>query len=185
MNWTELLKSEIEGTYAITDKLFDMVDKNRLDWKPSEENNWMTTGQLLVHICIACGAPMCGYVTGDWGIPEDFDVNSLLPEDVDINSLTPEEMQGMLPPAEKLPTVSSLSEAKDYLEEDRQLALDMLAECAEEKLANETASAPWDTTEVILGHRLLGMTAHLRQHTNQLFYYLKLQGKPVNTSHLW
>jgi hypothetical protein len=26
---------------------------------------------------------------------------------------------------------------------------------------------------------------HLQQHKGQLFYYLKLQGKPVNTEHLW
>ena len=36
-----------------------------------------------------------------------------------------------------------------------------------------------------LGHRLLGMIGHLTQHKAQLFYYLKLQGKPVNTMHLW
>jgi hypothetical protein len=26
---------------------------------------------------------------------------------------------------------------------------------------------------------------HLAQHKGQLFYYLKLQGKPVNTTDLW
>ncbi|MDE0394080.1 MAG: hypothetical protein OYK82_04805, partial [Gammaproteobacteria bacterium] len=30
-----------------------------------------------------------------------------------------------------------------------------------------------------------GMIWHLAQHKGQLFYYLKLQGKPVNTMHLW
>jgi hypothetical protein len=29
------------------------------------------------------------------------------------------------------------------------------------------------------------MIQHLAQHKGQLFYYLKLQGKPVNTAHLW
>ncbi len=29
------------------------------------------------------------------------------------------------------------------------------------------------------------MIEHLKQHKGQLFYYLKLQGKPVNTSDLW
>jgi hypothetical protein len=29
------------------------------------------------------------------------------------------------------------------------------------------------------------MVGHLAQHKGQLFYYLKLQGKPVNTAHLW
>jgi uncharacterized damage-inducible protein DinB len=38
---------------------------------------------------------------------------------------------------------------------------------------------------MILGHRLLSMVLHITQHKGQLFYYLKLMGKPVNTSDLW
>jgi len=91
----------------------------------------------------------------------------------------------MLPPAEKLPTVVSVVEAKELLAKDKQLSLDILAECDEDKLSNETVSAPWDPTDIILGYRLLQMVAHLSQHKSQLFYYLKLLGKPVNTSHLW
>ncbi len=172
MSWIELLKSEIEDTYKVTDRLLDLVDDDRLDWKPSKENNWMTTGQLLMHVTSACGAAMCGFVTGDWGLPEGIDVSNLSPEE-------------MLPAAEKLPTVDSVAEAKELLAKDKQLALDMLAECDEDKLANETVSAPWDPTDIILGYRLLQMAAHLSQHKSQLFYYLKLQGKPVNTGHLW
>jgi len=33
--------------------------------------------------------------------------------------------------------------------------------------------------------RLHEMVNHLNQHKGQLFYYLKLQGKAVNTMHLW
>ncbi len=172
MNWLELLKSEIEYSYKVTDGLIDLVDGDRLDWKPSTENNWMTMGQLLRHLTSACGAPIRGFVTGDWGIPEGVDVEDLSPEE-------------MLPPAEKLPTVGSLMEAKELLAKDRQLALDMLAECDEDKLANHRTRAPWDPTEMVLGHRFLQMVAHLSQHKSQLFYYLKLQGKPVNTGHLW
>ncbi|MFC1692884.1 DinB family protein [Candidatus Latescibacterota bacterium] len=187
MNWTELLKSKIEYTYGITDGLLDLVEDDTLDWKPSTGNNWMTTGQLLMHICIACGAPIRGYVIGDWGLPEGINIDDLspeemgLPEGINIDDLSPEEM---LPPAEKLPTLGSVTEAKEFLAEDKQLALDMLAKCDEDKLANETASAPWDQTEIILGYRFLQMVAHLSLHKSQLFYYLKLQGKPVNTSHL-
>ena len=47
MNWTELLKSEIEYNYSVTEGLLDLVDEGSLTWKPSSENNWMTTGQLL------------------------------------------------------------------------------------------------------------------------------------------
>ena len=38
---------------------------------------------------------------------------------------------------------------------------------------------------MLLGHRLLQMVDHLKQHKGQLFYYLKLQGKPVSTTDLW
>lgn len=37
-----------------------------------------------------------------------------------------------------------------------------------------------------LGQRMLQMVGHLTQHQGQLYYYHpKLQGKPVNTMHLW
>lgn len=35
-----------------------------------------------------------------------------------------------------------------------------------------------------LGVRLMQTVGHLTQHKSQLFYYLKLQGRPVNTMHL-
>lgn len=45
--------------------------------------------------------------------------------------------------------------------------------------------APWDPTAMPLGQRLLEMVGHLKNHKGQLFYYLKLQGLPVNTTHLY
>lgn len=181
MNWTELLTSEIESVYKATQGLLDLVDEESLDWKPSEGSDWMTTGQLLMHLAISCGAPMCGYVTGDWGLPEGVDINDFS-QVREVIGLSEEED---LPPAEKMPSIGSVSEAKEFLAEDKQLALDMVAKCDEDKLANHPSKAPWDDTEVILGYRLLHMVAHLNHHKAQLFYYLKLQGKPVNTSHLW
>jgi hypothetical protein len=38
---------------------------------------------------------------------------------------------------------------------------------------------------MLLGHRLLSMVLHVMQHKGQLYYYLKLQGNPVNTGDLW
>ncbi len=172
MSWKGLLKREIEDTYKTTNGLLDLTDDEQLDWKPATGSNWMTTGQLLMHITNACGACFKGFVSGDWGMPEG----------VDISELSPEEM---LPQAEKLPTVGSLAEAKKLFAEDKQIALDMLEKCSEESLANDIVTAPWDPNEMILGHRLLQMIGHLNQHKGQLFYYLKLQGKPVNTTNLW
>ncbi len=172
MSWTELLTREMENVYGVTDKLLDLVDADKLDWKPASGENWMTTGQLLMHIATACGQPCKGFVTGDWGMPADFDPSQLKPED-------------MLPPAEKMPTVGSVAEAKRMLAEDKQVALAMVKQASEGDLANKPAPAPWDPHKMVLGHRMLQMVDHLSHHKGQLFYYLKLQGKPVNTKHMW
>lgn len=169
MNWTELLKTEIETTYQVTDALIDLVDADKLDWKPATGSNWMTVGQLLRHLTDACGSAVHGFVTGNWGMPPEGEV-------------PPEEM---LPSADKFPKVASAAEAKRLLAEDKKLALDMLAQCSEDELANKMVAAPWNPTARILGYQLLQMVTHLDRHKSQLFYYLKLQGKPVHTGHLW
>lgn len=169
MNWTELLKREIDSAYTVTDKLLAMVNDDDLGWKPSTGTNWMTTGQLLKHISEGCGLAFRAFITGDWGLPEGADPSEVM----------------HLPPAEKLPTSESVAEAKRLLQQDKGLALEMLAACNEQRLACENAPAPWDPAGTVLGHRLLQMVEHLKQHKGQLFYYLKLQGKPVNTAHLW
>ena len=172
MNWKELLRSEIEHTYKSTNGLINLTDNDKFDWKPATGKNWMSISQLLMHITNACGACFRGFVTDDWGTPPGVEVNEMSQAD-------------MLPTAEKLPTVGSVNESKKLLAEDKQLALDMLAETTEDELANKIATAPWDPTEMILGRRLLQMVVHLGAHKCQLFYYLKLQGKPVNTGNLW
>jgi uncharacterized damage-inducible protein DinB len=172
MNWTEMIRGNIEYTYGVTQKLLDLVDDDTLSWKPSTGSNWMTTGQLAKHLTDACGAPCKGFVTGDWGIPAGTDPSSI-PSDQ------------MIPPAEKLPTIVSVAEAKKALEQDKKVALAMVAEAGEDNLENKLAAAPWDQMQMPLGQRLLQMVAHLDQHKGQLFYYLKLQGKPVNTGNLW
>jgi len=71
MNWTELLKGEMESAYGASEKLLTKVTDPMLGWKPSTGSNWMTTGQLLMHLSSACGATCKGFVTGDWGMPHD------------------------------------------------------------------------------------------------------------------
>ncbi len=172
MNWTELLKSEIEDSYRATEGLLAMAEDAQLGWKPASGSNWMTMGQLLMHITGSCGACCKGFVTGDWGFPEGVDP-SQVPADQ------------MLPPAEKLPAVKSVAEAKKLLAEDKKLALQMVDKAGETDLATKMACAPWDPSKAALGKQLLGMIGHLALHKTQLFYYLKLQGKPVNTGHLF
>ena len=170
MNWKALIQAEIETTYRVTETLIDMVDEANLDWKPETGSNWMTVGQLLQHLTDGCGAAMRGFVTGDWGISPEGEVSE----------------EDMLPPADKLPTIAGIAECKRLLAEDKALALEMLAQCSEDDLANKQVVAPWNPENPMgLGYRLLQMVTHLGSHKAQLFYYLKLQGQAVHTGHLW
>jgi uncharacterized damage-inducible protein DinB len=173
VNWTQLLLSEIETTYKTTAGLLDKVDPDGLDWKPASGCNWMTVGQLLKHISEGCGAACRAFVTGDFGLPPGVKFEDLPPEE-------------MLPPAEKLPIIGSVEEAKERLMEDKILALRIVEETGEDDLANKETAAPWAPgVSYALGRHLLQMVQHLDRHKGQLFYYLKLQGKPVNTVDLW
>ena len=173
MNWTQLLKQEIDSTYATTEKLLNKVDPESLDWKPESGSNWMTTGQLLKHIANACGAGCKGFVCGDWGLPAGVKLEDLPAEE-------------MLHPADKLPAIGSVEEARTLLLEDKAIAVKMVELAGEDDLENKQAAAPWAPgREFNLGWYLLQMIQHLDRHKAQLFYYLKLQGKPVNTADLW
>ena len=172
MAWMELLKSQVESVYSAAEGLVGMVNDDELGWKPQTGENWMTMGQLLKHLTDACGSACKGFVTGDWGMPEGADMSELPPEE-------------MLPPAEKFPTIDSVADTKRLLAEDKAVALAMIEQSGEEDLAGKKVSAPWDPREKALGKQLLTMIGHLEQHKAQLFYYLKLQGKPVDTGHLW
>jgi hypothetical protein len=169
MSWKQLLEMEVQFAYGAAEKLVGMVNDEALNWKPSTGANWMTTAQLLKHLGESGGRPMRAFVTGDWGLPPGTDTG---------------EMAG-LPKAEEMASVGSVAEAKQLLEADKRMALDTLAACDEASLAHKKAPAPWDPTEMVLGHRLLQMVDHFKQHKGQLFYYLKLQGKPVHTGDLW
>lgn len=167
MNWTELLTAKLKETYHATDGLVAMCDDRSLAWKPATGANWMTTGQLLKHIESACGMCFAGFVTGEWPMPADAK-----PED-------------MLPKAEKMASTSSVAATKAALAADRKLAIDMLKRAGEADLSSKKVAAPWNPTPQLLGVQLLGMIEHLANHKAQLFYYLKLQGKPVHTGTLY
>jgi len=172
MNWHELLQHQVEESYCVTERLVKLLDEKDLSWKPSAENNWMTTGQLLLHLGKSCGIPIKGFATGEWDMPDHSEIGEAKPETT-------------LPPAEKLKTVQTLDEALKLLATDKNIALETLKLCSEEDLSSKPSPAPWDPTPINLGLRLLQMIEHFNQHKAQLFYYLKLQGKPVNTMHLY
>jgi hypothetical protein len=173
MKWSDLIRSGIEDNYRAADNLMALVKDEDLAWKPATGKNWMTTGQLLQHLTEACGMCCKGFVTGDWGMPEGMDMADM-PAD------------SMLPPAEKLPTVTSVADARKKLAADKVLALAMVAQAGDANLEGQLTTAPWQP-EVAkpLGQLLNEMVGHLNQHKGQLFYYLKLMGRDVNTGHLW
>ena len=82
MSWRELISREIETTYATTDKLLNLVRDDELDFKPATGSNWLTIGQLLLHISNACGSNIKGFITGDWGMPEGVNLEDLSPEEM-------------------------------------------------------------------------------------------------------
>jgi hypothetical protein len=172
MEWKSFLKSGVEYHYGVTMKLIDLLKESDLDWKPSEGHNWLTTGQLLMHLASACGHPMRGFATGDWSIPDGM------------HPKMDPESKGMSM-AEAFPSVSSIAEARERIESDRRMALEVLDACTEERLNSEKVAAPWDPRLLSLGERMVQMLEHLNVHKIQLFYYLKLQGKPVGTAELW
>jgi hypothetical protein len=69
VNWTQLLKNEVETAYATTARLLDLVDPDSLEWKPESGCIWMTVGQLLKYVTNACSAGCKGFVSGDWALP--------------------------------------------------------------------------------------------------------------------
>jgi hypothetical protein len=173
MNWTALLKAGVAQTYPATDALMAKLTDRELGWKPATGANWMTAGQLLMHLTNACGFCCRGFATGDWGLPPGTEMQDLPPE-------------AMLPPAEKLPAVSSVAEARDLLAADRALALQVIDQVGETDLHGKMVVAPWDPGHPkSLGEHFLGMIWHLGSHKSQLFYYLKLMGRPVHTGDLW
>lgn len=174
MNWTDLLTGAVEENYRAADNLMAMVEDADLDWKPAAGANWMTVGQLLLHMTTACGYCCRCFLTGEWGPPEGVEV----PEDA-------AGEKGLLP-AEALPTIDSVQAARDALAADKQVALAAVAEAGEDKLDGERVAAPWEADSPrLLGEHMLGMVWHLQSHKSQLFYYLKLMGRDVNTMHLW
>jgi uncharacterized damage-inducible protein DinB len=169
----QILIEEAESTYSVTEKLFCKVAKDELQWKPETGKNWMTIGQLLMHCAnFGCGKAVQGFITGDWGMPESTGSDD---QDTLIH----------LPPAEKLPSVDSISQALELLAKDKELTLHCFNEVDESELLSKRLTAPWGGPEATLFQHLLLMITHLIQHKGQLFYYLKLKGMDLNTGVLW
>ncbi len=162
MDWVKLITSEIEEAHRATEGLMDLVDEDKLQWKPESGDNWMTTSELLRHLTNACGWCCANFANDGWAAVMAGDGSDAPPT-----------------------TVETVAEAKELLAADKALALDVVKQAGNEDLSSKQLAAPWDPTVRPLGQHLLQMVGHLSQHKAQLFYYLKLQGKPVNTYAMW
>lgn len=169
MNWKPYLEERLDRAYRVTDGLIDLVTDDDLDFKPATGTNWMTVGQLLEHMA-GCGGVTFEYFVGGRAA-------NRAPEADGSN--------GGLPMAEEMPTVASVAEARRKIEADRRMAAEILAGVSDEDLELRPSPVYWDPREVSLGQRMSEMVDHLVQHKGQLFYYLKLMGRDVNTSLLW
>lgn len=170
--WTDVITRHTDSTYRATLGLVKLLNDKELSWKPATGTNWMTVGQLLEHLTNAGGHCIKGFVTGQWDFGSD-------------GAEDPTTETG-LPPADKLPTVKSVADAVKRIEADHRTALEMVAKAGEADLATKKVAAPWNPMEMLLGEQCLMMIdAHLATHKAQLFYYLKLMGKPVHTGHLY
>jgi hypothetical protein len=169
MTLTQVLLDEADGLYAVVESLVRRVGDDELWWKPTEGHSWMTMGQLLMHVSsFGCGKAVQGFVEGEW----------------------PSEAQSggpdaHAPPPAALPTVLSVQQALDLLAEDRKVTLRCIAVAGEANLLGRRMIAPWGGQELSLFQQLLEMLKHLAQHKGQLFYYLKLMGKTVDSRNLW
>jgi len=162
MGWKDTLTEQTKGAYKATEGLIGLLSDDDLAWKPATGENWMTLGQLLEHLAESCGILMRWFVTDEW----DLSDNDMVP-------------------AEKMKTIGSLAKAKERLAADKQIALETLADLSDDDLSNRQVAAPWNKTPQPLGAQLGFMAGHLESHKSQLFYYLKLMGKPVHTGSLW
>ncbi len=140
----------------------NLAEEDKLDWKPESGESWMSTSELLRHLTNACGWCSSNFVNDSWAAIMAGDGSEAPPT-----------------------TVESVAGAKDMLAKDKALALEMVAKAGDEQMQSKLMPAPWDPTPRPLGQHLLQMVSHLSQHKAQLFYYLKLQGKPVNTFTMW
>ncbi len=169
----QILLKDAETAYTVTEALFHKVDNSELSWKPATGTNWMTVGQLLMHCAsYGCGQAVQGFVEGDWGMPDGIEAGTAGTEQ-------------QFPPASELPGVESVEQALDLLMKDRSITLRCLGEAEEADLLSKRLIAPWGGSEMSLFQHLHMMIAHLAQHKGQLFYYLKIMGKDVDTFDLW
>ncbi|MDR0310832.1 MAG: DinB family protein [Acidobacteriota bacterium] len=140
-------------SYRPVENMLKMVPPDKLNWKPEE--NFMSVGELIAHLCDGVGGELKMLVTNNW----------------------PAHPEGPMPSC-------SASEGLAKLEKDKAVLRELIAGISEEDFANREAATPWGASGTIekMGFYF---KEHFTNHKMQLFTYLKLLGLPVNTQTLY
>ena len=169
MTLTQVLLDEADATYTVVERLVRRVANDELSWKPERRSRLDDHGPVAdalgeLRLRQGCSGLRQGRVATGGAVREP--------------------RNPLFPPA-ALPTVLSVQEALDLLAEDRRVSLSCITAAGEANLLARRMTAPWGGPELSLFQQLLEMLKHLAQHKGQLFYYLKLMGKTVDSRDLW
>lgn len=140
--------------------LIKMVPADKLDWRPGPK--FMSLGQLLCHMSSGVGESLQALHTGRWPSMDEMS-------------------EGMK--QENLPSCG-VEEALEKLEADKQVLRAVLDEVSETDFAARVVSVPWGFQgkfELLA----LSFLEHFTNHKMQLFTYLKLLDRPINTQTLY
>ncbi len=141
-------------------KLISLAPAGKLDWRPAP-GNYMTLGQLLHHLAM-CPGILVAAVNNAFPPADAFE--KFIQEDLK-NTKTPEAAQ---------------REASRGWEEAK-AAISGLSEADFQK---RMVTVPWGPPTP-LWRVCLSMADHWANHKYQLFFYLKLLDKPVNSATLY
>lgn len=152
----------VEGIFKAAKGLVQQVTEDRLDFKPQE--GLMTVAQIVKHLSDALGGSLAMAISQSWpDIPADQ----------------------MLPPAEQMPSATSVQESLKEMDNDWQLLLSEIDKLTDEEFTTTKIHVPWIPFPVTYEAYLMQAMEHLSNHRMQLFIWLKLSGLPLNTSHLY
>ena len=149
-----------ETIYRPTTKLISLAPADKLDWKPGA-GNYMNLGQLLHHVSTCPG----GFVAA---------VNNAFPPGDAFQKFLQEDLRNT-----KMPEIAGREVSRAWDEAKAALTAVPPAEFQARMVA-----VPWGPP-MPLWRTCLAMAEHWLNHKYQLFFYLKLLGKPVNTMTLY
>ena len=149
-----------ESIYRPMAKLISLAPASKLDWKPGK-GDYMNLGQLLHHLSTCPGAFVAA-------------VNNAFPPSAAFQKFIQEDLKN-----NKTPEVAGREVSRGWDE-----AKAALTGVSPADFQARIVAVPWGPP-MPLWRTCLGMAEHWVNHKYQLFFYLKLLGRPVNTMTLY